>query len=384
LIPRDVSVLLPVYNNQRHYRINVGGSETTLFNVSSMTSDSQSVSHGFDIENYHRRVRMGELMPHTPYERWRYDFQVTGSYHNYNSSDGTSVHTPSWWTNDWFTDSLVKESMSAPAAVAKLKDYFPQVQAAAAKIYTQGHDSLTFVAEFTKTISMFANARESLIKLITSIPKGKTLAQSWLEFRYGWRTLYFDMVDVQHALVNLNESKNRFSERTGTKSTSSTATAMTQGTHGVSPIALTMTATREETISVRGSVAADIEPPRFRFNPAITAWELVKFSFIIDWFINVGLWLEAMSFLTFATSYSASGSVKIEAHTIGSLTTATFGPGYSGTTSFSAESHSQYMVRIPTRVPTVPLFNVRVNVPKFIDLWALLVGKGSIPNLRTR
>jgi hypothetical protein len=139
---------------QRHYRINLDLSETTLFDVSSRIGDYQSEAHGFDIEGYHKRLRQGDLMPHTPFERWKYEFLCAGIFHRY-QTDGYSFHTPLYWTNDWATDSLVKQSIAVPRAAAKLKDYGPQMQAAASRIYSQGHDSLTFVAELTKTISMF-------------------------------------------------------------------------------------------------------------------------------------------------------------------------------------------------------------------------------------
>jgi hypothetical protein len=32
------------------------------------------------------------------------------------------------------------------------------------------------------------------------------------------------------------------------------------------------------------------------FNPLLTAWELVPFSFVVDWFIGIGDWLIAQSF----------------------------------------------------------------------------------------
>jgi hypothetical protein len=270
---------------------------------------------------------------------------------------------------------MIYNDIGVPRAEAKLKDYLPQIQKAASNIYSQGHDSLTFVAELTKTIAMFRHARESLIKLITQTSKGKTLAQSWLEFRYGWRTLYYDMVDITGALANLADERTRFSERTGSSSSSTTATTVSFGTPGVSDLAMTFVISETKKISLRGAVTADIDPPNFQFNPAITAWELVRFSFIIDWFINVGLWLEAMSFLTFATNYAASGGVRIDVVRSCDVTSIAFGAGQTGTGVMGSDMVASYMIRIPGSVPIVPLINIRVDVPKFIDLWALTTGK---------
>jgi hypothetical protein len=277
---------------------------------------------------------------------------------------------------------MIYTDITVPAAEAASKDYGAQVQKAASSIYSQGHDSLTFVAELTKTIAMFKHARESLIKLITQTSKGKTLAQSWLEFRYGWRTLYYDMVDITGALANLADERTRFSERAGNSSTSSSASTVSFGTPGVSDLSMSFGITETKKISLRGSVTADIDPPTFQFNPAITASELVRFSFIIDWFINVGLWLEAMSFLTFTTNYSASGGVRIDISRSCDVTSVTFGSGQSGTAIMGSVMVASYSIRNPTSVPIVPLVNIRVDVPKFIDLWALTSGK--IPSGTTR
>lgn len=377
MIPRDIVTVNPSERNETHYRINPDTSHTTLFSVTVSSAEYRLETHGFDIEGYHRRLRRGDLIPHTPYERFECDWSLRpGYYHRYNPAIATSYHTDTNWDYAPATDVATRyNDIGVPRAEAKLKDFGSAVQKAASNIYSQGHDSLTFVAELTKTIAMFRTARESLIKLLTETTKGKTLAQSWLEFRYGWRTLYYDMVDITHALSNLADKRTRFSERAGSSSTLTSVSYVSAGTPTVSDVSFVYTISETKKISLRGSVTADIDPPEFRFNPAITAWELVRFSFIIDWFINVGLWLEALSFLTFTTNYAASGGVKIDISRSCDLTTLVFATGQTGSGTAGADMKASYSIRIPTSVPIIPLVNVRVDVPKFIDLWALTTGK---------
>lgn len=378
MIPRDVVNVDPTYVTERHYRINADTTQTTIVSASVLSAKVVSESHGFGIENYHRRVRQGDLMPHTPYERFQSTWKLRpGVYHRYTTTPGVSFHTDANWEYAPATYTpMIYDDITVPRAEAKLKDYLPQIQRAAANIYSQGHDALTFVAEFTKTVALFGETRQTLMDLLTTGLRGKTLEDSWLKYRYGWRTLYFDMVDIANALANLESERTRFSEKAGASSTTSSVSTVSFGTPGVSDLSMAFAITETKKVSLRGAVTADISPPNFRFNPAVTAWELMRFSFIIDWFINVGLWLEAMSFLTFATKYAASGGVKIDITRSCDVTSFVLGAGQTGSGTMGSDMTASYWIRIPGSVPTIPLINVRVDTPKFIDLWALVSRRG--------
>lgn len=127
-------------------------------------------------------------------------------------------------------------------------------------------------------------------------------------------------------------------------------------------------------ISLRGSVTADINPPRFQLNPVITGWELIRFSFIIDWFVQVGTWLEAMSFLVFSTNYTASYGYKVTREVNCTMTDVVFNATSSGSHEGYALSTGELTWRIPSTVSHLPTIRVNVNTPKMIDLWALLSG----------
>jgi len=148
LIPRDTVIVDPFYQTERHYRINPDLSQTTLFSGSVLASEKRSESHGFNIEGYWKRVRRGDLMPHTPYERFDAIWALRpGVYHRYNPGIATSYHTDSNWEYSPATYApMIYNDIGVPRAEAKLKDYLPQIQKAASNIYSQGHDSLTFVA----------------------------------------------------------------------------------------------------------------------------------------------------------------------------------------------------------------------------------------------
>jgi hypothetical protein len=218
---------------------------------------------------------------------------------------------------------------------------------------------------------MFKELNKTFGKLLNlASSKGITdVADLWLQFRYGWRVLYFDMMDLNEVINELDDSKKRFSERVGT--------SVSGGNTATYDSVIDENHTRHDTVvdswtlSRRGFVTADVQPPKFQFNPATTAWELVKFSFIIDWFIDVGTWLESMSFLTISENYAASYGYNLEVsrdvNEWGShITIYTYG--------FNTSSRSRviYKHRDPVSLSYQPQTNVNLNVAKVADLLAIL------------
>jgi hypothetical protein len=127
-------------------------------------------------------------------------------------------------------------------------------------------------------------------------------------------------------------------------------------------------------VSLAASVTADIQPPRFAFNPAVTVWELTTLSFALDWFIAVGTWLEAMSFLVLVDKYYASSGylVKITKESVAG----NFSPngyGYTGNVYGYTKSEGIKKARVPATVPSYPQFRLNLDAWKIADLLALLV-----------
>jgi hypothetical protein len=55
-------------------------------------------------------------------------------------------------------------------------------------------------------------------------------------------------------------------------------------------------------------VVGDFYVPPFRFNPFLTAYELVPYSFVFDWFFSLGRAIEAVSLL--ATVQGGAGAIR--------------------------------------------------------------------------
>lgn len=375
-----VNVDAAVTGSELHYRINPDNSTTTIASGTPTIARNISFRQGYDVEGYHKLKRLGKLIPFTPWNQLKYSVSWTGRLHYRQPSVPYNWKTDSNWSHPisltpWNIDKTWFD------ALAGSKDTTRYVQSAASAIYSQNFDALTFLSELHKTVAMFKQATIRLFGIAQAFrrflaKKGKifsmsdALAEFWLEYRYGWRILYFDIVDIQNALSKVGREQTRFKQRAGANEfTPSTKTYSYAGP----AYQFTVFMTEELQVKLRGSVIADIQPPLFQFNPLTTSWELIRFSFIIDWFIGIGTWLETLSFLALETEHTAAGGLLIDVKRQFGFTSQSASSGYQIVImEMQGVAEGSYAVRTPLGVPKIPLMNVRVNVPKVADLLAII------------
>jgi hypothetical protein len=121
-----------------------------------------------------------------------------------------------------------------------------------------------------------------------------------------------------------------------------------------------------------GAVTADIEVPQFQFNPLQTGWELIPFSFVVDWFLSIGKTLSAMSFLYYQTNYSASYGLQVKVNRTFSLEDEITNPAVSGDRWQTGWSITEMKRRIPCELPYLPHIRFRLDGFKVLDLLALI------------
>lgn len=129
---------------------------------------------------------------------------------------------------------------------------------------------------------------------ITEEPKSKTAANRWLEMQYGWLPLLGDI----HTMINGTFSDpvcHLTKSRRFTKQLSATVSR---------PYPIEHKVRRYQQTKVRFWAKFTIDAPALAaadqiglLNPAITAWEAVPWSFVVDWFLPVGDWLESFTAL---------------------------------------------------------------------------------------
>lgn len=359
-----------------------GSLSSSLPLSSNQFSAGTDVYFGRDLPNYHKRKNNGELLPMTLYifctqalsnvkgqMTWDGYFNGNPNHYSYRVYDKKGLNRPYL---PFDSHPGVFTFATVPTVRGWIDEQLPiepsqYVQAAAAKLYGQGWDVLTFLAEFRHVLRMFKNIVHTIK---TAFKSPKDLQNAWLEGRYGWRVLVFDILDATQAILAIDEEQRlRAKERTGWSTTWNTQFTETKQYY-------TRTEDRviniDHELSVRGSIVADFVAPTFSFNPVVTAWELVTLSFVIDWVINVGCALNALSFLALSGDYTAAWSLNYKhVRTYENVVTPKLNFNYQ--TAFSATEEVEFRMRRPCTVPLIPTVNVRLDEFKVIDLIALLL-----------
>lgn len=125
----------------------------------------------------------------------------------------------------------------------------------------------------------------------TSMRKAKLsdIGQKWLELQYGWGPLYNDVYEGMSALHASNMRKKTFN-------ISSTAQKIARAEISNNPGVYTGILKYQETCNIKyrwtNQVPVDSNSLGLH-DPATVAWELLPFSFVADWFLPIGPYLEA-------------------------------------------------------------------------------------------
>ncbi len=120
-------------------------------------------------------------------------------------------------------------------------------------------------------------------------------AQSWLEYTYAWRPLVQDAFDQAENLSNFLLDRSpalRYAQ--GTAKTVKTYSEVTQ-VHPMWTNRRICTTTNRVRIGVWFTARVDPIASFGLNNPALIAWELMPFSFVVDWFLPIGAFLESLT-----------------------------------------------------------------------------------------
>lgn len=158
--------------------------------------------------------------------------------------------------------------------------------------------------------------------------KSKGVANNWLELQNGWLPLLSDIDAAARKLANRIKTRpvvHRVSASSSISRTSSTSVTAYVDSYRTSP-GLQVVA---ENFSVRIGIAYTVSDETVALaselgftNPALIVWELLPLSFVFDWIISVGDWLQAISTFHGLQFYDGYDSIK------GDVVKSTSIPGY--------------------------------------------------------
>lgn len=126
-------------------------------------------------------------------------------------------------------------------------------------------------------------------------PSDVRAANSWLELQYGWVPLLSDVYGSAEALARANNRRREYSVSSAMQSNMITTSKRYAG-HGngieiTDELFALYKEKRKITYRIDNLAAKTIAETGIS-NPALLSWELLPYSFVVDWFLPIGSYLE--------------------------------------------------------------------------------------------
>lgn len=375
----------------------INGALVTTANTGTRHRDQYTeIFSGRVLDKFHQRKNSGELLPYTNYIKVSKSISSRSAPYpteaGWTAANGT-VYTHQWRYRDGSRKSFLGlatlDNATLTFAEAEIAaqgiDPMILVQQAAAKLYSRGWDGLTFLAEFHQVLRMFKRLVPNVIKLVLELKTflktldNKTeltsdIVNAWLQGRYGWRILIYDIEDINKLIDKIDTEESSRCREVEKFERNWTRTAISNpsgGNHSVSHTSL-----YNFKLGVRGTIIADFLPSRVSFNPVVTSYELITLGFVLDWVVNIGMALEAVSFIATNHQYTACTGVSLN-WTRDVTTQVVINPvgwpnGWSNWNQISFSEKAEVIRRDVRYVPILPFYNLNLSVFKVADLVALL------------
>jgi len=212
-----------------------------------------------------------------------------------------------------------------------------------------------------------------------SLPKkiGKNAGPLWLEYQYGWKPLVSTIYDTASIRANQIARKGGLQIRT-------------RGHNAIDKRVISSFSLGKDfdrlTLSERVQIIVDLEIPNnymqlladfTSLNPANIVWELVPFSFVVDWVYDVGSYLQSMeTSLLYANTFK-KGQISYGSKARSDRQTSYSGKSGRSTVAGSAWSYEEqkYFKRIPLSAfpfPQKPRFKVDLGSARLLSAASLL------------
>lgn len=214
------------------------------------------------------------------------------------------------------------------------------------------------------------------------ISKSEYASSAWLELQFGWKPLMKDISDYISYLDSLSSSN------TGEQWLSFSGYARDTATFDkfysfVNVNGLRYSSKLRESVSEQYSLTATFKPssPLLQklnqvglVNPASIAWELVPFSFVLDWFLPIGDWIESFTAHAGLDLIECTPSIKTVAfYEIYDISIVQEGHTSKWTSPNSIEGYKEEFVRIPTDGNPIPPFPVlSASLEDILQPWKLI------------
>lgn len=354
------------------------------------------VVRGLKTPNFHRRKNSGELLRATTFSKFDSVSQIrdTVGSNTYTLGYGYTKSGP--WMPKGVLGS-VPTNLMPPLLTEEQMDLFGPSQddldgvvLNAAAMFEGDFMAMVFYAERKKAVDLVVNLiprlQEALLR--TSRYGGAKAAGWWLEAKFGWTPLYHDV----KALWDLLNRPKRPMRETRTANRAYFPSSVNLLRSQTIPYSLTPSyglsgysgyeIAQEDTIvvsNVRGWVAMDhkVAPSRVTNNPFTSAWELLPYSWVVDYVLGVGDFLAAQSAVLGASAVTSSASYAVTVERTTRWTpVGPYLPNCTNGITHEVWSSATKVLRIPAGISNKPVYRTW-SLDQLRNLLALLRQGGS-------
>jgi len=351
---------------------------------------------GGDDSAWRQKVAMGLSAQHA-YTRTAVRLEDSASF----SAHAERTTDPSWFQPDTQTEdvwglysSVGTLSGSADVtAVNRAKSNFVSKASAAVTSFQGG----TFIGELREAIETIRHPCEGVKRLASSylldLKKSRAgfkkatkqrrqrhIASQWLEVSYGIRPLLADIHSACQAASDIvNQRANSPTLKGFGKARAYLGTAGSDDAFKICTLHFKGVRYVDTKVVFYGAVRQDLgQPSQFildklglnlpNFLP--TVWELIPYSFLADYFTNVGQFVQALSFPTSRLAWSGSTTL-VKSHQVVYLASVTLnaGPGVKSQTQFSPGKTHVVRTTIDRAVSPSLVPSLQVHIPSGVEQW---------------
>lgn len=338
---------------------------------------------------YFSKLRNSEFLPINPVSIKTTEHMVLPFGNSSTWSLGAGPTAPVLYSGQY--DPRILSYDYAPVYTPPSSDIDAAVIKALSKAKSPEFDVLTFIGEWRETMELVkkqGNRVRSLVngtalrafkREVARARRGKRaynparaykdFGSLWLEARFGWRPA---ISSIESALKALSKNRNLgLTSSSGRVVTDFSGDNLPDHLESYPHAEYVTQHERTGSCTIRAKVYHRSNMSNWGFNPVVTAYELTRFSFVLDYFVNAGKWLTAVTPRVGYNQLGISVSVKIVTHDL-------YTSKHTGTNGWSTVStdglesiRTWHYQRFEYDSIPLPSFQPNLNTAKLVDLFFL-------------
>lgn len=318
ILTRSVTRQVRTYNS--------GWSTWTTSATESYRDGERKTVYGFNTNNYKSLLHQGAFIRSTAYnnvvEKWNTN-SGTYNYTTYKAPGYTTPLVQYRWIDTETGSPLVKRNVSGTSAITFTDPVKPDpsnlgdlpsnlVTSAISQIRSEQFDALTQLAELRDLPKLFKSFYTVFQDLYNAFKRGAISKREWkrlfdapghwLTYRYGIMPVVLAINDIL-AMLAAKEASRFFTNRQSASSGDSYVVAQINTHSGDFWNYAKHTVTTDYQLAGVARLYYKDGRPKMASDLMVTTWELVPFSFVIDWVLNVGKILSSRAAISGSSDY---------------------------------------------------------------------------------